>query len=54
MKELQLGSVLPLESSQHFANDLLPTLRNLKSIDTDAVWARAGKLFADKCAEADQ
>ena len=49
-----LPTMLPLESSQHFANDLLPTLRNLKSIDTDAVWARAGKLFADKCAEADQ
>jgi len=30
------------------------TLRNLKAIDTDAVWTRAGKLFTDKCAEADQ
>jgi len=49
-----LPTMLPLESSQHFANDLLPTFRNLNQIETDPVWARAGKLFVDKCAEADK
>lgn len=47
-----LPTLLPLESSQHFANDLLPTMRNLKTLSTDPVWQRAEKLFTKWAAEA--
>lgn len=41
-----LPSMLPMESSQDFANQLLPTLLQLKS-DVDGVWARADAMFAE-------
>jgi len=39
-----LPSMLPVESSQDFAAQLLPTLRSLDQIET-GVWGRAEKLF---------
>ena len=47
-----LPTLLPLESSAMFAADLLPTLRNLPSLESDPVWARALALFRAKVAEA--
>ena len=40
-----LPSMLPLESSEDFAGQLLPTLRELKDPD-NAVWRRAAALYA--------
>jgi saccharopine dehydrogenase (NAD+, L-lysine-forming) len=40
-----LPSMLPLESSQDYAGQLLPTLAELQT-DLHGVWARAEALFA--------
>ena len=48
-----LPTLLPLESSSMFAADLLPTIRNLPSLETDEVWSRALKLVHTKVAEAE-
>jgi len=40
-----LPSMLPVEASQDYAAQLLPTLRALPRIDTDPVWARARETF---------
>lgn len=44
-----LPSMLPLESSQDYAAQLLPTLRKLTDLDTP-VWARAKALFDEHAA----
>lgn len=40
-----LPSLLPREASEFFANDLLPSLKQLPHRDTAPVWTRAKKLF---------
>ena len=44
-----LPSLLPLESSQDFARQLLPVLTHLDRLDQDA-WGRAGTLYQDHVA----
>lgn len=44
-----LPSLLPLESSQDFARQLLPVLKDLDRLDQD-VWGRAGNLYQDHIA----
>jgi saccharopine dehydrogenase (NAD+, L-lysine-forming) len=44
-----LPSMLPLESSEDYAAQLLPTLRDLPK-DTNGVWARAKATFAQHSA----
>jgi saccharopine dehydrogenase (NAD+, L-lysine-forming) len=44
--------LLPLESSQRFAADLLPTLLELPNWRQNRVWADAYKLFETKLAAA--
>jgi saccharopine dehydrogenase (NAD+, L-lysine-forming) len=46
-----LPTMLPLESSMHFAEDLLPTIEGLAEIGTHDVWQRAIKLFETRMAE---
>ena len=45
-----LPTLLPLESSQHFSNDLMPTIEAIETIDTYAVWVKAKALFDEKMA----
>eukprot|EP00128_Syssomonas_multiformis_P014574 Colp12_sorted_trinity150504_noHs@2794 len=45
-----LPTLLPRESSERYAQDLLPTMLELKNISTNPVWQRALKLFHDKSA----
>ena len=45
-----LPTLLPLESSQHFSNDLMPTIEAIATIDTYPVWVKAKKLFDEKMA----
>ncbi len=40
-----LPSMLPVESSEDYADQLLPTLLSLPNIDTDGVWTRARAEF---------
>lgn len=47
-----LPTLLPLESSERFSRDLLPTMRELRDYTTSSVWQRARQLFRDKCAAA--
>jgi len=50
-----LPSMIPLESSTDFSNDLFPTLLQLADWvqgKHSPVWQRAAALFADKCEEA--
>ncbi|PVU86746.1 hypothetical protein BB561_006573 [Smittium simulii] len=47
-----LPSMLPREASIQFCKDLLPSLLELKNIDTYPVWARAKELFDQKSQEA--
>lgn len=49
-----LPTLLPLESSQHFARDLLPSIVLLKTAIDAPVWGRVRKLFEEKSAEATQ
>eukprot|EP00127_Corallochytrium_limacisporum_P001411 Clim_evm33s55 gene=Clim_evmTU33s55 len=46
-----LPSLLPLESSQRFSQDLEETMKDLKNFDDSPVWQRAIKLFNEKKAE---
>ncbi len=46
-----LPSLLPRESSEDFAGQLLPLLLQLNE-DSDGVWQRAAQLFDNKCVEA--
>ncbi|MEO0356923.1 MAG: saccharopine dehydrogenase, partial [Pseudomonadota bacterium] len=43
-----LPSMLPVESSQDFAGQILPTLLQLGT-DSDGVWKRAQDLFQTHC-----
>jgi hypothetical protein len=45
-----LPTLLPRESSEYFAKDLLPTLLELKNRESSSVWQRAEKIFKEKCA----
>ena len=49
-----LPTLLPLESSQLFGADLLPTLLLLPNLEEHRVWADALALFRKKMAEAQQ
>lgn len=49
-----LPTLLPRESSDRFANDLLPSLLKLKEVNTDRLWRDAIRLFRDKVAESKQ
>ncbi len=46
-----LPSLLPVESSDEFANALLPYLLDINQLDK-GVWQRAAAVFKDKCAQA--
>lgn len=48
-----LPTLLPRESSDYFAKDLLPTLLELKNRESSSVWQRAEKIFKEKCALVD-
>ncbi|KAI7877294.1 uncharacterized protein EV154DRAFT_429441 [Mucor mucedo] len=43
-----LPTLLPRESSNMFSQDLLPTLMELKDIESSSVWQRAQRLFYEK------
>ncbi|KAJ3152068.1 Saccharopine dehydrogenase [Geranomyces michiganensis] len=47
-----LPSLLPREASEMFCADLLPSLLELRHVDSARVWTDAGKLFREKLAEA--
>nr|KAJ3420157.1 Saccharopine dehydrogenase [Polyrhizophydium stewartii] len=47
-----LPTLLPLESSEAFCKDLLPSLLALREMDSSRVWTDAADLFRAKCTEA--
>ncbi|CUS24911.1 LAQU0S21e01222g1_1 [Lachancea quebecensis] len=49
-----LPSLLPRESSEFFAHDLLPSLEQLPDRENASVWARARALFYRHCARLDR
>ncbi|KAH3900103.1 Saccharopine dehydrogenase [NAD(+), L-lysine-forming] [Saccharomycodes ludwigii] len=49
-----LPSLLPRESSEFFARDLLPSLKELPNRDTAPVWVRAKNLYEKHCGRLDR
>ena len=47
-----LPTLLPREASDRFANDLLPSFKELAQFETARVWQEALALFHKKVAEA--